>query len=1247
MAILLHNSCTEEAQSELSLNQACLRDLRTTSPHDDKDRIERTNGGLLKDSYCWILDNKQFKQWRENRSSSLLWIRGDPGKGKTMLLCGVIEELTRSSGENANISFFFCQATDVRINNATAVLRGLIYSLVEKQTSLLFHVRCRYDQAGKALFEDINALSALSKIFKDILKDPTLQNTYLVIDALDECTTGLPFLLDLIDQEFSAHSHVKWIVSSRNWPDIEERLDAATQRAPISLELNEASVSDAVRKFIRHKVQQLTKVKNYSDEIRDAVYRHLYSNSQGTFLWVALVCQDLQRTLRLHVLRRLKAFPPGLDALYGRMIDQVRKSEDADLCKQILAAMLVVYRPITLDELTALVELPSYIPNDYEAFSQIISTCGSFLTLRENVIIFVHQSAKEFLLEKVRIEVFLQDKEAQHIQIFSRSLQIMFKTLRRNISDISFVGISTEESTQLGSNALAAAKFSCQYWVDHLQEGWRGQDKYHSLDDGGCVDQFLREKFLHWLEGLAILGSLTQGITAMLKLEDLLQALLHRVQDSSQFIRYYREAIQSSPLQIYSSGLIFSPTRSITRACYQNEKPDWISNCPGVEKEWSACLHTLEGHSCQVNSITWSNDGKRLASASHDNTVKIWDSITGQCASTLKGHSGSVYSVCWSQDGSRLVSSSHDKTVRIWDLATGRCVLILEGHSEQVNSAFWSQDESLLASASSDTTVRIWDPVNGNCVFNLQGHSAPVYSIYWQKYGRNLASISIDKDVRIWDTDTGECLFTIKDTCKEGDNDAVMSIAWLLNESRLALVSGKMKIRIWDLTTGKCISILEGHHSWVTSMAWSQDGRRLASASHDKTVRVWDLATGQCKLILDGHTQPVNSVAWSQDGNRLASASWDNTVKIWDPFNGKIISTLEGHSAPISSICWPQNERRLASASFDKTIRIWNPETGQLASVFERHIDEIISILWSQDGSRIASASFDRTVRIWDPTSGRCILTIRGHSGPIYSISWSRDGRLLASGSGDTTVGIWNSVTGQRMSTLEGHSRQVNSVAWSKDGSRLVSTSFDNTVRIWDPCSSQCILIIERHSGWFRSLEWSQDGSRLALASSDNSIRLFDPSTGECTLILEGHSNLIYSIAWSEDGSRLVSASDDSTVKIWDSASGQCMSTVQISALGNVQFDKFNINLLHTGIGVFSVGSTPIAHDPTSLSQIIGYGLNADLTWVTYNGANLLWLPAEYRPSLPSLFAMFSTTLAISCASGRLVFLALAREIPF
>ncbi|CAG8626505.1 unnamed protein product, partial [Penicillium salamii] len=459
-------------------------------------------------------------------------------------------------GDTANISFFFCQATDVRINNATAVLRGLIYSLVKKQPSLLAHVKSQYDHTGKALFEDINAWNALSSIFTDILKDATLPSTYLIIDALDECTTGLPSLLDLITQISSAYPQIKWIVSSRNWPNIEERLDT-THTAPISLELNEASVSEAVSKFIQHKVHYLAKAKKYSDETRDTICRHLSSNSQGTFLWVALVCHDLDRTSRRHAVRKLEMFPPGLNALYGRMIDQVCNSEDAEPCKRILAVMSIVYRPIAFDELASLVDLPDDLSDDSEALSEVIGVCGSFLTVREDTIIFVHQSAKEFLLRETQNGIFPRGIDTEHHMIFSRSLQGMLKTLRRDIFQIKFPGFPIEKVIPPSPNPLAAAEYACVYWVDHLHHS-RCQNRNNMSDDEiACVGDFLQTKYLHWLEALSVLGCLSQGIAAMLKLEGLVQeeskppVLAQRIQDASRFIRYQRVAIERSPLQVY------------------------------------------------------------------------------------------------------------------------------------------------------------------------------------------------------------------------------------------------------------------------------------------------------------------------------------------------------------------------------------------------------------------------------------------------------------------------------------------------------------------------------------------------------------------------------------------------------------------------------------------------------------------------------------------------------------------------
>jgi hypothetical protein len=201
-----------------------------------------------------------------------------------MLLCGIVNELKKSMAKIELLSYFFCQATDSRINNATAVLRGLMYLLVDQQPSLVSYIRKKHDHAGKTLFEDANAWVALSEIFINILQDPSLNSTYLIIDAFDECTTDLPKLLDFIVQKSSVSPHVKWIVSSRNWPSIEKDLETAAQKVRLCLKLNEKSVSAAVTTYIQVKVNWLAKRNKYNNNTRDAVQRYLSLNANGTFL---------------------------------------------------------------------------------------------------------------------------------------------------------------------------------------------------------------------------------------------------------------------------------------------------------------------------------------------------------------------------------------------------------------------------------------------------------------------------------------------------------------------------------------------------------------------------------------------------------------------------------------------------------------------------------------------------------------------------------------------------------------------------------------------------------------------------------------------------------------------------------------------------------------------------------------------------------------------------------------------------
>jgi Tol biopolymer transport system component len=234
--------------------------------------------------------------------------------------------------------------------------------------------------------------------------------------------------------------------------------------------------------------------------------------------------------------------------------------------------------------------------------------------------------------------------------------------------------------------------------------------------------------------------------------------------------------------------------------------------------------------------MSFSSDGGRLASASDDQMVRVWDIATGQQLLTLKGHKDRVCGVSFSPDGERLASASFDQTVRVWDTATGKELLILKGHTDEVHGVSFSPDGQRLASASHDETVRVWDAVTGQELLTLKGHTSILNcGLSFSPNGQRLASASMDGTVRVWEAGTGKELLTLK-----------------------------------------------GHMGIVWGVSFSPDGQRLASAGDDKTVRVWDAVTGQELLILKGHTSAVYGVSFSPDGRRLASASWDLTVRVWE-----------------------------------------------------------------------------------------------------------------------------------------------------------------------------------------------------------------------------------------------------------------------------------------------------------------------------------------------------------------------------
>ncbi|KAF3799944.1 Vegetative incompatibility protein HET-E-1 [Colletotrichum gloeosporioides] len=459
-----------------------LADLRVTDPRDDKTRIQRTKGDLLVDSYRWILQNDEFCQWLAERR--LLWIKGDPGKGKTMLLCGIIDELLKE-GYDSTV-FFFCQAADARINTANSVLRGLLYLILDQRPALCEHIRGKYDKAGagRQLFEDANSWEVLCAMIKSAVSHETLHDIILVIDALDECISGLDQLIRLITD---LAGNVKIIVSSRPEPRIDRALTVALRDTKIylSLELNEDVISAAVNSYIHHQVDKLAVLKGFDDNLKIKVRDYLFTKADSTFLWVALVYEQLadSRVRPRHIERKLDEFPPGLDSLYQRILDLILGSLDSEDCRQVLAIMATVSRPIDLTELALLLD-------HMEFLGEIVEECSSLLTVKGGIIYFIHQSAKDFLIGRTD-RIMPAGLGLSHNQILSKLLQSMFKTFKRNIYGIKEPRLSLDEICVPSPNPLLPVRYACVYWADHLTYKDAGQQQFAE------VYSFVTKHFLH------------------------------------------------------------------------------------------------------------------------------------------------------------------------------------------------------------------------------------------------------------------------------------------------------------------------------------------------------------------------------------------------------------------------------------------------------------------------------------------------------------------------------------------------------------------------------------------------------------------------------------------------------------------------------------------------------------------------------------------------------------------------------
>ncbi|RFU78554.1 hypothetical protein TARUN_3670 [Trichoderma arundinaceum] len=316
-----------------------------------------------------------------------------------MLLCGIIGDFEKDAELRRKLAYFFCQGTDNRINTATAIVSGLIFSFLRQHQGLLSRVRKQNEKEPKGQLEGPNAWFALCGIFKSIIQDPCITDPICAIDALDECQNeeSLDLLLALIVE---TSKHVKWLLSSRNEKEIEWGLESVESRQRLVLELkgNAEYISNAVEIYIDHCVQDIRALK-HDEKLRTKTIDILKKKANGTFLWVTLVVQQLRNKSRRHVGRVLQMMPEGLGNLYMEIMKRARErwGDDEKACLVLLATVTAADRPLHLEELYLFTKphiRDLEIIYNLDDITDLAKACGAFISIRDDTIYFIHQSVK-------------------------------------------------------------------------------------------------------------------------------------------------------------------------------------------------------------------------------------------------------------------------------------------------------------------------------------------------------------------------------------------------------------------------------------------------------------------------------------------------------------------------------------------------------------------------------------------------------------------------------------------------------------------------------------------------------------------------------------------------------------------------------------------------------------------------------------------------------------------------------------
>lgn len=486
-------------------------------------------------------------------------------------------------------------------------------------------------------------------------------------------------------------------------------------------------------------------------------------------------------------------------------------------------------------------------------------------------------------------------------------------------------------------------------------------------------------------------------------------------------------------------------------------------------KTWSR-----QADDAQTHAVAFAPDDASLMTGGHDGVIRVWAASDGQPRGELGRHAGPIHDLAVASARGRtlVASASRDQTVRVWDLNRRRLLNTLRGATSVVRGVAFGDGGRLVAAVSHDKTARVWELPSGRSILVAEGFEDELLAAALSSDGRRLIAGGWDGRVTIWDVEAAVPLLAL-------NHQAPVWAVSLGEDGRaLGAVTEDGRLWMWELSDAHPVLAVP-ERSFVWFLDLSADGRWAATAATDGAVRLYDRASGQLTRVLRGHRDIVGSVAFSPDSQVLASSGFDGTVRLWDPRTGRQTARLAGHQGFVRAVAWSPDGTVLASAGSDQTVRLWDTSTGRERTRLEAP-PMVRAVTFDAAGSQFAAASESPSVVRWEFPSGKPLPPLSVAGGPLAGLAYSPGGETLAAGSEVGLIILFDTAEGKERLRRQVHRGFVYTLRFSSDGKWLASAGDDRKIVVQRADDLTPVLVLEASQS-VMAIDFSDDGRVLAM----------------------------------------------------------------------------------------------------------------------------------------------------------------------